>query len=124
MRPWLRVLRPNLRRPDGTMYLVRRHQHGHAADTREHPRAGRPSPDRHSSLPPTAFSIRTAQYLYSGIFAVGSSASIVSRLAAASTKWNGTNTEPGDTFPVTRAGTTMLPRRERTRTASPSPSPR
>src|SRR5439155_10618535 len=49
-------------------------------------------------------STRTAQYLNSGILAVGSRASLVSRLAAASRKWNGMNTEPRPVRGVILAG--------------------
>src|SRR5437870_4984124 len=95
--------RRHLPRPDRALHLVRSYQQDYAPQTCEHPGAGCPSPDRHSPLLPSAFSNCTAQYLYSGIFAVGSSASIVSRFAAASTKWNGTKTDPGETLPVIRA---------------------
>src|SRR5439155_10959654 len=59
-----------------------------------------------------AASSRTAQHLSSAIFAYGSSTGLVSRLAAASRKWNGTNTWPCATRSEMRHELTMVLRRE------------
>src|SRR2546430_17636730 len=63
-----------------------------------------------------------SQHLSSAIFAYGSSTGLVSRLAAASRKWNGTNTGPRATRSEMRHELTMLLRREARRTRSPPPS--
>src|SRR5574340_1144165 len=54
----------------------------------------------------------TAHTLYSGIFATGSRAAIVSSLAEASGKWKLAYTIPGGTRSVTQASASMAPRRE------------
>src|SRR5262249_1840575 len=59
----------------------------------------------------------TAQTLYSGILAIGSSAPMVTLLTLPGPgKWKLANTTPGATRSVTAARATMSPRRERTRT--------
>ena len=65
----------------------------------------------------------TAQALYSGILAVGSSASMVSRLAAASAKCMGINTTPGWVLGEMFTRSTTVPRRDVTRATSPVRSP-
>ena len=62
-----------------------------------------------------ARSIRTAQNLNSGILPNGSISSIVSRLAAASRKWNGMKQLPRASRCETRTSSTIVPRRELTR---------
>ena len=69
---------------------------------------------------PPARSILTAQNLNSGILPVGSISSIVRRLAAASRKWNGMKHVPGVSRCDSRARGSIVPRRELTRTKSPS----
>src|SRR5437762_13953682 len=61
----------------------------------------------------------TAQALYSGILALGSNASMVSRFAAASAKCMGMKTTPTVVRCVTQARMTIEPRRDETRTACP-----
>ena len=68
-------------------------------------------------------SIFTAQNLNSGILPNGSISSIVSRFAAASRKWNGMKHEPGVSRCETFAANSIEPRRELTRTKSPSAMP-
>ncbi len=75
------------------------------------------------SRPPYAFSICTAQTLYSGILETGSRAALVSLLAEASAKWNGRKTVPGTALGEIWALTVMSPRRVRTRTWSPEAIP-
>src|SRR5574337_734454 len=65
----------------------------------------------------------TAQYFSSGILAVGSSAGLVSRLAAASWYANAMNTAPSGVPSSARAASVTSPRRERTLIASPGPIP-
>src|SRR6266550_473545 len=82
-----------------------------------------PLPVGQSATATCAGSNRTAQHLSSAIFAYGSSTGLVSRLAAASRKWNGTNTWPRATRSEIRQELTMVLRREVSRTRSPSSSP-
>src|SRR2546430_12170634 len=63
-----------------------------------------------------------SEHLSSAIFAYGSSTGLVSRLAAASRKWNGTNTWRGATRSEMRHELTMVLRRDVSRTRSPSSS--
>ncbi len=70
-----------------------------------------------------AASIRTAQNLNSGILPHGSISSIVSRLAAASRKWNGMKQLPRASRCETRTASSIVPRRELTRAISPSARP-
>src|SRR5690606_11245450 len=78
----------------------------------------------HVALPATRSS-RTAQTLNSGILDSGSSAGLVSWLAAfRPPQWYGTNTVSGRIVAVTRAGSSIEPRRLVTRTRSPSTTPR
>src|SRR5512135_2319768 len=66
-----------------------------------------------------AFSICTAQTLYSGILETGSRAALVSLLAEASAKWNGIKMVPGAALWEMWALATISPRRVRTLTWSP-----
>ena len=59
-----------------------------------------------------AFSTLTAQTLYSGIFAIGSSAGLVSILVGLSAKWNVIEMTPGAESSVTFALAVTSPRRE------------
>src|SRR5205823_12382938 len=68
-------------------------------------------------------STRAAQYLNSGIFPNGSSAGLVRRLAAASTKANGMNTTPSGMLSSWRAAISTVPRRVVTRIMSPGAMP-
>ena len=70
-----------------------------------------------------AGSIRTAQNLNSGILPTGSISSMVSRLAAASRKWNGMKQLPRASRCETLTSSSMAPRRELTRARSPSARP-
>src|SRR5690606_32644161 len=64
------------------------------------------------------FSTRTAETLYSGIFESGSSARLVSWLAACRPgQWYGMNTVSGRMVSTTRAGSVIETRRDVTRTA-------
>src|SRR5262249_23175403 len=65
-----------------------------------------------------------AQYLNSGILPNGSSAGLVRRLAAASTKANGMNTTPSGIASSWRTESSIDPRRVETRTMSPALMPR
>src|SRR5712692_5901964 len=64
-----------------------------------------------------------AQYLNSGIFPNGSSAGLVSRFAAASTKANGMNTTPSGMASSCLAASSIVPRRVVTRMRSPGLMP-
>src|SRR5262249_3531999 len=64
-------------------------------------------------------STRAAQYLNSGILPNGSSAGLVRRLAAASTKANGINTTPSGMASSWRAANSTTPRRVATPIGSP-----
>src|SRR5438132_902814 len=70
-----------------------------------------------------AGSMRTAQHFSSAILAYGSSTGLVSRFAAASRKWNGTNTCPRATRSEIRQEMTSELRRDVTRARSPSSKP-
>src|SRR3989441_255865 len=76
-----------------------------------------------AGTPTCAGSTRTAQHLSSAILAYGSSTGLVSRFAAASRKWNGTNTWPRATRSERRHEITRELRRDVTRARSPSSSP-
>ena len=68
--------------------------------------------------------MRTAQTLYSGIFAEGSKARLVRKLAAESRSFTkGTNISPSRTASVTAARPSSSPLLDSTRTSSPSPIP-
>src|SRR6185437_12178913 len=84
----------------------------------------------HCAEPPTnalsrsrAGAMLTAQNLNSGILPNGSISSIVSRLAAASRKWNGMKQLPRASRCETFTSSSMLPRRDLTRARSPSSRP-
>src|SRR5439155_11768974 len=82
------------------------------------------TPDASHTVAGTATaSTRTAQHLSSAIFAYGSSTGLVSRFAAASRKWNGTNTWPRATRAEMRHELTIVLRREVSRVRSPSSNP-
>src|SRR5690606_37664053 len=71
-----------------------------------------------------AGSRRTAHTLNSGIRLTGSSAGLVTRLAACSApKWNGRNTVSGRRLGTHRTRACAVPRRETTRAQSPSARP-
>src|SRR5690606_36276841 len=73
---------------------------------------------------PSALATRTADTLYSGIFDIGSSARLVSWLAARSPgQWYGMNTVSGRIDSTTRAGSVIDPRRDVTVTMSPVTTP-
>ena len=67
--------------------------------------------------------MRTAQNLNSGIFPNGSISSMVSRFAAASRKWKGMKQVPRRLAVRHLARSSIAPRREVTRTQSPSAMP-
>src|SRR5712675_1119167 len=102
----------------------RRHGRSDHNETERERELSHPSPPYSAaSLTTSARATFAAQNLNSGIFPNGSSAGLVSRLAAASTKAKGMNTTPSGTPSSWRAESSTVPRRVVTRTMSPGATP-
>src|SRR3977135_2215689 len=102
----------------------RRHGRSDHDETERERELSHPAPPYSAaSLTTSARSTFAAQNLNSGIFPNGSSAGLVSRLAAASTKAKGRTTPPSGMPSSWRAVSSTVPRRVVTRTMSPGAMP-